>query len=96
MRISDVRIFYVPVSAATARRKAQALLSVFGTQNYKYWFSQEIFLGLMHLRGMECRAAAGNAEAFYEQRFWRPVEKNLLRTLPRRLPAPKSGSSPSA
>lgn len=31
--ISDVRIFYVPVSAATARRKAQALLSVLGTQH---------------------------------------------------------------
>ena len=61
--------FYVPVSAATARRKARALLSVFGTQGSKDWFREEIFLGLMRLRGMECRAIGGHAEAFYARKL---------------------------
>jgi len=61
--------FYVPVSPSTARRKARALLSVFGTQRSKDWFREEIFLGLMRLRGMECRAAGGHAEAFYARKL---------------------------
>ena len=59
---------YVPVSAAVARRKVRALLSTFGTQRSKDWFSEETFLGLMRLRGMECRASAGSAEAFYARK----------------------------
>lgn len=55
---------YVPVSAPEARRKARALLAVFGTQRNKDWFTEETFLGLMRLRGMECRAPGGHAEAF--------------------------------
>lgn len=59
---------YVPVSQSTARRKARVLMSVFGTQRAKDWFSEETFLGLMRLRGMECRAAGGHAEAFYARK----------------------------
>jgi LmbE family N-acetylglucosaminyl deacetylase len=55
---------YAPVTKAIARRKASALMSVFGTQRTKDWFSEETFLGLMRLRGMECRARDGYAEAF--------------------------------
>jgi LmbE family N-acetylglucosaminyl deacetylase len=60
--------FYVPVSQSISRRKARALLSVFGTQRSKDWFSEETFLGLMRLRGMECRAVGGHAEAFYARK----------------------------
>jgi hypothetical protein len=38
--------FYVPATPAIARRKASGLLSVFGTQRSKDWFSEETFLGL--------------------------------------------------
>jgi LmbE family N-acetylglucosaminyl deacetylase len=55
---------YVPVSKRVAVRKARALVSVFGTQRAKDWFSEETFLGLMRLRGIECRATDGYAEAF--------------------------------
>jgi LmbE family N-acetylglucosaminyl deacetylase len=55
---------YVPVSRSEALRKARALMDVFGTQRNKDWFSEETFLGLMRLRGMECRAPEGYAEAF--------------------------------
>lgn len=69
---------YIPVSRAIARRKARALLDVFGTQRNKDWFSEETFLGLMRLRGMECRAADGLAEAF--------TARKLLIGLPRGRP----------
>jgi LmbE family N-acetylglucosaminyl deacetylase len=64
---------YVPVSKATAGRKTRALLSLFGTQRSKDWFSEETFLGLMRLRGMECRAADGHAEAFYARKITLPL-----------------------
>ena len=56
--------FYVPLSGATARRKTRLLMSGFASQRSKDWFSPETFLGLMRLRGMECRARGGYAEAF--------------------------------
>lgn len=65
--------FYVPVSEATGRRKTQALLSVFGSQRSKDWFSRETFLGLMRLRGVECRATDGLAEAFYARKVTLPL-----------------------
>jgi LmbE family N-acetylglucosaminyl deacetylase len=65
--------FYAPVSKALARRKARALMSIFGTQRAKDWFSEETFLGLMRLRGMECRAINGYAEAFYARKVTVPL-----------------------
>jgi LmbE family N-acetylglucosaminyl deacetylase len=64
---------YVPITKAAANKKARALLSVFGTQRAKDWFSEETFLGLMRLRGMECRAADGHAEAFYARKITLPL-----------------------
>jgi hypothetical protein len=61
------------VSQATVRRKTRALLSVFGTQRSKDWFSEETFVGLMRLRGVECRAADGHAEAFYARKITLPL-----------------------
>lgn len=55
---------YVALSAATARRKVRALMKVFSTQRSKGWFDEETFMGLMRLRGVECRAASRYAEAF--------------------------------
>jgi len=56
---------FLPLDADTARRKASYLDQAFGTQRDKHWFSAETFLGLMRLRGMECRAPGGYAEAYY-------------------------------
>lgn len=60
---------YVPIAATAARRKARALVKVFGTQRSKDWFSEETFLGLMRIRGVECRAPGGYAEAFLARKF---------------------------
>jgi LmbE family N-acetylglucosaminyl deacetylase len=56
---------FVALDRSTCDRKVKHLLSVFGTQRDKHWFSAETFMGLMRLRGMECRAPGGYAEAFY-------------------------------
>jgi hypothetical protein len=41
----------------------------FGSQRSKDWFSEETFLGLMRLRGVECRAKGGYAEAFMARKI---------------------------
>jgi LmbE family N-acetylglucosaminyl deacetylase len=57
--------FFVPVSAEQAATKADTLLECFASQRDKHWFTRDLFLSLMRLRGMECNSASGYAEAFY-------------------------------
>jgi LmbE family N-acetylglucosaminyl deacetylase len=64
---------YVPLSDDVARRKSRALLDVFGTQRSKDWFTEETFLGLLRLRGIECRANDGYAEAFHARKVLFPL-----------------------
>jgi LmbE family N-acetylglucosaminyl deacetylase len=59
---------FVPLDRRTCLRKAKYLREAFGTQRDKHWFTDETFLGLMRLRGMECRAAHGYAEGFYARK----------------------------
>jgi hypothetical protein len=40
-------------------------METFETQRSKQWFGKDTFLALMRLRGMECVAPSGYAEAFY-------------------------------
>lgn len=61
--------FFVPVSEAHARDKAKALMSFFGTQQSRHWFSEELFLGLMRIRGMECCSESGYAEGFHARKI---------------------------
>jgi len=58
---------YVPLSEAEAKRKAQLLNEHFASQRSKHWFTDELFLGLMRLRGLEC-AHPGYAEGFYARK----------------------------
>lgn len=55
--------FFVPLNGSISRRKAAHLCRHFQTQANKHWFSEETFLALMRLRGVEC--SAQYAEAFY-------------------------------
>ena len=59
---------FVPLDPGTCARKVKYLQSVFGSQRDKDWFTAETFMGLMRLRGMECRAPGGYAEAFYARK----------------------------
>lgn len=60
---------FVPLTAAVARRKVRYLNQVFATQRSKRWFTDDTFLGLMRLRGIECGAPEGYAEAFYARKL---------------------------
>jgi len=60
---------YVPVSAAQARAKVNALLKVYGTQKGRDWFTRETFLSMLRLRGLECRSPSGYAEAFHGRKL---------------------------
>ena len=60
---------YVPLSASTARRKVATLMRCFPSQRAKSWFRPETFSATMHLRGLECRAASGSAEAFVARKL---------------------------
>ena len=56
--------FYVPLETQAMQRKVELLMAHFGSQRSKDWFDGETFRGLARLRGMECRAPSGYAEAF--------------------------------
>lgn len=60
---------YVPLDEATVRRKIKILDDCFGSQRDKRWFNEDVFRGLMRLRGVEAGAASGYAEAFYGRKL---------------------------
>lgn len=53
---------YVPLDPEVARRKVDLLNSAFPSQHARDWWDDDMFLGQLRLRGMECRAKY--AEAF--------------------------------
>ena len=57
--------FFVPLEEDLCQLKVQYLMDTFETQKTKHWFKPETFRSLMRLRGMECVAPGGYAEAFY-------------------------------
>jgi LmbE family N-acetylglucosaminyl deacetylase len=56
---------FVPLSDALARRKVRHVLRHFGSQRRRPWFTDDLFLSLLRLRGMESPTATRYAEAFY-------------------------------
>jgi LmbE family N-acetylglucosaminyl deacetylase len=60
---------YVALSEGIGQRKVEHLLQHFGSQRAKSWFRSETFFALMHLRGIECRAASGLAEGFHARKL---------------------------
>ena len=57
--------FYVPLPDGISQKKVRFLMDIFPSQQTKAWFQESTFLGLMRLRGMECNASSGYAEAFH-------------------------------
>jgi LmbE family N-acetylglucosaminyl deacetylase len=66
---------YVPLGKETSRRKTAHLMTAFGTQRDRHWYTPDTFLGLMRLRGVECRAPEGYAEAFYARKIVMTVQR---------------------
>jgi LmbE family N-acetylglucosaminyl deacetylase len=53
---------YIPLSADVAHRKVELLHKCFPSQTNRHWWTDEVFLGLARLRGVECHTRY--AEAF--------------------------------
>jgi LmbE family N-acetylglucosaminyl deacetylase len=56
---------FVPLASEVGEKKVRYLMEAFRSQHTKRWFRPDTFLSLMRLRGMECNASSGYAEAFY-------------------------------
>jgi len=56
---------FVPIEVEVCQKKVYYIMDAFESQRHKRWFQKETFLSLMRLRGMECNAPNGYAEAFY-------------------------------
>lgn len=56
---------FFPLEPAICSRKVQYLLDVFKSQKCKYWFTEDTFLSLLRIRGIEARSPSRYAEAFY-------------------------------
>jgi LmbE family N-acetylglucosaminyl deacetylase len=60
---------FVPLDKPVVDHKITAILESFASQRGRSWFTAEVFAGLMRLRGMECNAASGYAEAFHVRKL---------------------------
>jgi len=59
---------YLPIPTETAHQKARLVTQCYPSQSRRLWFDDEAFVGLMRVRGVQCKARY--AEAF-------AVEKTL-------------------
>ena len=60
---------FIPLASEMSEKKVDLIIDTFKTQCGKRWFTRETFLALMRLRGMECNAPSGYAEAFYGRKL---------------------------
>ena len=56
---------FVPLGEPAYRRKIELLQKGFPSQQGKAWFTEDTFLALMRLRGMEANAPSRHAEGFF-------------------------------
>ena len=56
---------FVPLTESICHRKIDLLLKVFPSQAGKHWFSRELFMSMLRIRGMEGNVPTLHAEAFY-------------------------------
>jgi LmbE family N-acetylglucosaminyl deacetylase len=60
---------FVPLARAVAERKVELLIKHFASQATRTWFRPATFQGLMSIRGVECNADEGYAEAFHASKL---------------------------
>jgi LmbE family N-acetylglucosaminyl deacetylase len=60
---------FIPLELEMCQAKVRYLINAFQSQCSKKWFDESTFLSLMRLRGMECNAPSGYAEAYYCRKF---------------------------
>ena len=57
--------FFVYLDHGTCRRKVKTLMTTFKSQSQHAWFTEDTFLAVLRLRGVECNAPENFAEGFY-------------------------------
>ncbi|MFN8062085.1 MAG: PIG-L deacetylase family protein [Vicinamibacterales bacterium] len=60
---------YVGIDDAAARLKVSRILAHFPTQAGRHWFTEDTFLGLMRVRGLESGPRSRYAEAFHARKL---------------------------
>ena len=60
---------YSVLRRETVDRKVDLLMEHFGSQHPRPWFEPELFRALLRLRGVECVAESGYAEAFHPRKL---------------------------
>lgn len=80
---------FVPLETGHYQAKVRYIIDAFQSQHEKRWFREDTFLSLMRLRGMECNAPTGYAEAFYGSKL-------ALRVGETRNPASSESNKPNA
>jgi LmbE family N-acetylglucosaminyl deacetylase len=56
---------FVPLDRETCAEKIEIIMRSFGSQREKKWFTEDLFLSILRIRGMECNSRHGFAEGFY-------------------------------
>jgi LmbE family N-acetylglucosaminyl deacetylase len=81
--------FYVPISAENGRRKVDLLNKHYLSQAHHDWWDDEMFLGLMRIRGMECRSRY--AEGFYVTKSITQIARRPMKAPPEVCEAQRRG-----
>ena len=56
---------FVPLDQKHVEAKVDGIWEAYESQQDKHWFTKETFRALMRVRGIECKAPSGYAEAFH-------------------------------
>lgn len=60
---------FVPLTRAELAAKVETLMQCFPSQHARAWFTPSTFEAIARLRGIECNAPEGYAEAFYGRKI---------------------------
>jgi LmbE family N-acetylglucosaminyl deacetylase len=60
---------FVPITGPIRRRKLTHLMASFPSQRVKSWYTESTFDAMLRLRGVECGAPDGYAEAFHSRKI---------------------------
>jgi LmbE family N-acetylglucosaminyl deacetylase len=60
---------FAPLTAALLERKIDLILTHFPTQASRHWLTRDLLRSVARIRGMECVAPDGLAEAFYVRKI---------------------------
>ena len=61
--------FYIHLNDKICQKKLEYILNCYKTQRIKNWFSDDTFLSMLRIRGVESNAPEKYAEAFYSRKM---------------------------